>query len=136
VEFQLGDLEIRARKKVIRTLVIIRENEGISQQAQDEYARLFGHHPSSSHIQAMTALFNWSLSDGLGQGDDEALLASSFLFALVALQCLHMDPKKILIWNVRGLSSTPRQDSVRTIVHASRANIVCIQETKNVVNNR
>jgi exonuclease III len=41
-----------------------------------------------------------------------------------------MDPKKILIWNVRGLSSTSRQDSVRTIVDASRVDIVCIEETK------
>lgn len=37
-----------------------------------------------------------------------------------------MDPGKILIWNVRGLNSTARQDSVRT----SRADVVCIQETK------
>jgi hypothetical protein len=75
MEFQLGDLEIRVRKKFMRTLDIIGENEGISQQAQDEYARLFGHCPSASHIQAMTTLFNWSLPDGLGQRDDEALLA-------------------------------------------------------------
>jgi exonuclease III len=41
-----------------------------------------------------------------------------------------MDPEKILIWNVRGLNSVARQDSVRTIADASRADIVCIQETK------
>jgi exonuclease III len=41
-----------------------------------------------------------------------------------------MDPRKILIWNVRGLNATAQQDSVRTIVDASRADIVCIQETK------
>jgi exonuclease III len=41
-----------------------------------------------------------------------------------------MDPTKILIWNVRGLNSTARQDSVRSLVVSSRADIVCIQETK------
>jgi exonuclease III len=41
-----------------------------------------------------------------------------------------MDPEKTLIWNVRGLNSTARQDSVRSLVDSSRADIVCIQETK------
>jgi exonuclease III len=41
-----------------------------------------------------------------------------------------MDPTKILIWNVRGLNSSARQDTVHTLVEASRANIVCLQETR------
>jgi exonuclease III len=41
-----------------------------------------------------------------------------------------MDPSKILIWNVRGLNSGARQDSVRTLVDASHADVVCLQETK------
>jgi exonuclease III len=41
-----------------------------------------------------------------------------------------MDPAKILIWNVRELNSSSREDVVRTLVEASRANIVCLQETK------
>ena len=41
-----------------------------------------------------------------------------------------MEPGKILIWNVRGLNSTARHDSVRTLVDSSQADIVCIQETK------
>jgi hypothetical protein len=75
VEFQLGELEARARKKVMRALNIIGENEGITQQVQDEYAKLFGHRPSASHIQAMTALFNWSLPKELGHDADGDLLA-------------------------------------------------------------
>ena len=75
VEFQLGDLETRTRKKVMRALDIIGENEGITPQAQDEYAKLFGHRPSASHIQAMTALFSWSLPEDLGQSVDGDLLA-------------------------------------------------------------
>ena len=43
-----------------------------------------------------------------------------------------MDPTKILIWNVRSLNSSARQDSVRTIVDSARPDIVCIQETKMV----
>lgn len=41
-----------------------------------------------------------------------------------------MDPTKILIWNVRGLNSSARHDSVRTIVEAARVDVVCLQETK------
>jgi hypothetical protein len=74
VEFQLGELEVRARKKVMRALDIIGENEGITQQAQDEYAKLFGHRPSASHIQAMSALFNWSLLEELDHGANGDLL--------------------------------------------------------------
>ena len=41
-----------------------------------------------------------------------------------------MDPSKILIWNVRGLNSSSRQDSLRSLVDSSRSDIVCVQETK------
>jgi exonuclease III len=41
-----------------------------------------------------------------------------------------MDPANFLIWNVRGLNSSARQDTVRILVEASRADIVCLQETK------
>jgi exonuclease III len=44
-----------------------------------------------------------------------------------------MDPSKILIWNVCGLNLGARQDSVRTLVDASHADVVCLQETKFVV---
>jgi exonuclease III len=41
-----------------------------------------------------------------------------------------MDPTKNLIWNVWGLNSTARQDSVRSLVVSSHADVVCVQETK------
>jgi exonuclease III len=41
-----------------------------------------------------------------------------------------MDPSRILVWNVRGLNSSARQDAVRTILQASKSDIVCLQETK------
>jgi exonuclease III len=40
-----------------------------------------------------------------------------------------MDPTNFLIWNVRGLNSSGRQDSLHTLVDSSRSD-VCIQETK------
>jgi exonuclease III len=41
-----------------------------------------------------------------------------------------MDPSKILIWNVRGLNSSVRQDSVKELVISSQVDVICIQETK------
>ena len=41
-----------------------------------------------------------------------------------------MDPKKIHIWNVRGLNSRSRQDVVRTLVDSARVDVVCLRETK------
>ena len=49
---------------------------------------------------------------------------------VISLYLFYMDPRKIIIWNVRGINSATRQDSVRTIVDSSQADIVCIQETK------
>lgn len=44
-----------------------------------------------------------------------------------------MNPSKLLCWNVRGLNSKARQDTIRTLVNSSRVNVVCIQETKMAV---
>lgn len=41
-----------------------------------------------------------------------------------------MDSSHILIWNVRGLNSATRQDSVQVIVNSDAVDIVCLQETK------
>lgn len=41
-----------------------------------------------------------------------------------------MDPKKLIIWNVRDLNSRGRQDAVRTLVDSARVDVVCLQETK------
>jgi len=73
VEFPLNDLN-RRTKKAMRSLDIISENEGIDQQALDDYAKLFGHPLSDSQLQALAALFNWSLPDDLGQGEDTEML--------------------------------------------------------------
>ena len=41
-----------------------------------------------------------------------------------------MNPRNILCWNVCGLNSRARQDSVRTLVSSAKIDIVCLQETK------
>jgi len=58
----------------MRALDILDDGEGISQQAQDEYAMLFTHPLFDSHVHSLAALFNWSLPDVFGQGDDCELL--------------------------------------------------------------
>jgi endonuclease/exonuclease/phosphatase family metal-dependent hydrolase len=41
-----------------------------------------------------------------------------------------MDPGKLLIWNVRGLNASVRQDSIKELVDSSQVDVVCLQETK------
>ena len=41
-----------------------------------------------------------------------------------------MNPSKLVSWNVRGLNSRARQDTVRTLITSCQAEIVCLQETK------
>jgi len=41
-----------------------------------------------------------------------------------------MNPSKILCWNVRGLNSKARQDTVRTLITSCQVEVVCLQETK------
>ena len=41
-----------------------------------------------------------------------------------------MNPPKLICWNVRGLNSRARQDTVRTLITSCQAEIVCLQETK------
>lgn len=62
------------KKEVMCTLEVISEHEGIDQQAQDDYAKLFSQPLSDSHIQALAALFKWSIPEELGQNFDEVPL--------------------------------------------------------------
>jgi len=73
-EFGLNDLEGRTKKKAMRSLKLIEEHEGIDQLALDEYAKLFGQPLPDSHVQALAALFHWSLPENLGKGEDGGLL--------------------------------------------------------------
>jgi hypothetical protein len=55
VEFQMQDLGSRSTKRAMRTLQIITEYEGISQEAIEEYKKLFTHPLSQCHIEALSA---------------------------------------------------------------------------------
>jgi beta-glucosidase/6-phospho-beta-glucosidase/beta-galactosidase len=58
----------------MRSLDIIGDQEGLNQQALDEYAKLFRQPLSDYHLQALTALFNWSLPEELEPRDDDVML--------------------------------------------------------------
>jgi hypothetical protein len=60
VEFQMQDLGGRSTKRAMRTLQIITESKGISQEAIEGYKKLFTHPLSQCHIEALSALFGWS----------------------------------------------------------------------------
>jgi hypothetical protein len=59
VEFNIHDLGGRTTRKVMRSLHIISENEGISQEALDEYTQLFKRPLTRSEVDALAALFGW-----------------------------------------------------------------------------
>lgn len=65
VEFKPDDLDRRSKKKVMRSLEIIGEQDGIDQQTQDDYAKIFGQPLSDLHLQALAALFKWSIPEDL-----------------------------------------------------------------------
>jgi len=50
-----------ARKTVIRSLDIALEQEHVDQKVLNDYAKLFGHPLSESHVQALAALFGWTV---------------------------------------------------------------------------
>ena len=50
-----------ARKTVIRSLDIALDQEHVDQKVLNDYAKLFGHPLSESHIQALAALFGWTV---------------------------------------------------------------------------
>jgi hypothetical protein len=61
----LNQLETRSKKKVIRALSIIDEQGGTTDQASEEYSKLFGNPLTNAHLKALTGLFNWSIPDSV-----------------------------------------------------------------------
>jgi hypothetical protein len=59
VEYHMGDMSRRSKKKAMRSLGDIGENVNIDRQAQEEYAKLFSKPLSATHITTLTALFGW-----------------------------------------------------------------------------
>jgi hypothetical protein len=74
VELKIQDWGRRSKKQAMMALNIIEDNEGFSRQALGDYTKLLKHTLSHSHVQALAALFGWSIPDNLdydnGAGDD------------------------------------------------------------------
>jgi hypothetical protein len=58
VEFSSIELEGRSRKSTMKALGVINEHEGISEQANKDYNKIFGKPLSDVHLEALPGLFN------------------------------------------------------------------------------
>jgi hypothetical protein len=68
-ELQPADWARRSKKKAMRSLDIISEKNGVSQQAEEEYSKLFENPLSDIHMISLAALFNWSIPEICEDGD-------------------------------------------------------------------
>jgi hypothetical protein len=57
--------------KVMRSLEIISEQNGVSQHAEEEYSKLFKNPLSDTQLIGLAALFNWSIPE-FSEGGDQA----------------------------------------------------------------
>jgi hypothetical protein len=73
-ELWMTDMVGRSKKKVMRSLEIIIEQEGVNQQAEEEYSKVFKNSLSDIQLIGLAALFNWSIpefcEDGVQGGED------------------------------------------------------------------
>jgi hypothetical protein len=76
VEFQMGEMARRSTKKVMKTLNIIGESDGVNQQVQEQHSKIFSEPLSSSHLQALAALFGWSSLDSNGLENHDMVMTS------------------------------------------------------------
>jgi hypothetical protein len=63
VEFSSTELERRSRKNTMKALGVINEHEGISEQADKDYNKIFGKPLSDVHLEVLAGLFNWSIPE-------------------------------------------------------------------------
>jgi len=63
------------------------------------------------------------------EGRSSWLVANS-LHPLVVFNSFTMNLSNILVWNARGLNKKARRNYVRDTILSSKADIVCLQETK------
>lgn len=76
VEFSSDVLSTRSKRKALRSLELIGENEGLHDQALQEYARLFAKPLSDSHVTALATLFGWHLpTDDSWMAEDGGVMA-------------------------------------------------------------
>jgi hypothetical protein len=53
----------KSKKTIMKTLGVIRDGDSLSQEALDEYSRIFSKSLSQVQIQALASLFGWSLPE-------------------------------------------------------------------------
>jgi len=68
-ELQPADWARRSKKKVTHSLEIIIEQNGVNQQAEDEYSKLFKNPLSDIQLLGLAALFSWSIPEFCEDGD-------------------------------------------------------------------
>jgi len=109
----------------MRSLSIIGEKEGISQNALDDFAKFFSSLCLllNSHVCALVYL------DGTSRGRGCINLKTLYCSVGSSHSCNH-ESFKNHSWNECGLNSRARQDSIRTFVDSSHVDIVCLLETK------
>jgi hypothetical protein len=74
-EFNMSELERRSRKKAMRALGIITERDGVSEQAQEDYANVFKQCITEMQVEALAALFNWAIPNFTDHDSEAAVLA-------------------------------------------------------------
>jgi hypothetical protein len=71
----MSELERRSRKKAMRALGIITERDGVSEQAQEDYANVFKQCITEMQVEALATLFNWAIPDFTDHDSEAAVLA-------------------------------------------------------------
>jgi hypothetical protein len=76
VEFSSTELERRSRKNTMKALGVINVHDGISEQANKDYNKIFGKPLSDVHLDALAGQFNWSIPEFIepAQVEDAAVL--------------------------------------------------------------
>ena len=59
----------KIRVDIARTLGILADQEGLAQEALDEYGRLFSKPLSQDHVAALAALFGWAIPKNADAAD-------------------------------------------------------------------
>jgi hypothetical protein len=68
VEFDKMDLSSRTTKKVMQALKVIGDPGAVTQQAKEDYLKVFSTELPVSHIEALASFFGWVVPDDLKLG--------------------------------------------------------------------
>jgi hypothetical protein len=71
VQYDKQDLCSRFTKRVMKALKVIGDSEGISQQAIEDYLKVFSKELPLSHVEALAAFFGWAVPDELKIGSSQ-----------------------------------------------------------------